>query len=351
MLVICAKQEVINRYGAVQGEQVWQAAEALGTMLDVSGLGTDEIRAKINEHPQSEAACLIGDYALVPPFVLDNPTFHDKGDDDRKVPTDAPYGARPGSAAEFFLPSRPISRIPDSAAADAAAFIQLLTDAKNVQNRPTPAGTFEHASSEFAGAAQLVHQTMPGLSPIHLSPPQKKDDPVLGPLMSKRGRMHFLLHGSAKSPKRASLWGLPADTDPTVSATSLRGFDFDSATVLFSSCYSAMLDSNDGDPPRTADDQVALACLAAGAKIVYGCTRANWIDISVPFNSFGTALAACIWSELRAGKPAAQALLAARTAYAKAAAKIQDDEGVDSTAYILKTLMQMQCYGHPLATL
>jgi len=270
---------------------------------------------------------------------------------DEDVLTDAPYGAKPGSTAELYLPSRAVSRLPDSGVADAAGFVALLQSAKSAPGKATPPGSFEQAAAEFEGAAQMVHDAMQAQAVMRLSPPDLQGAPALDPLISSRGRIHILLHGSRDAADRDSLWGRAPQTSQfvrAVSAAELRAFNLEGAIVSFSSCYSAMLDSIGNAPARTADNQVALACLAAGAKAIYGCTRANWIDTQEPFDSFGTALMAAAWGELRAGNPAAEALRQAKRVYATAALQSNDAR---TRPYILKTLLQTHCFGHPLARL
>jgi hypothetical protein len=350
MLVIFDKQAISQRYGA-QDAAVLQAVADLGETVDVSNLAPSQIRATINQRPKEVPALLIGDYGLLPTFRMDNPTQTAEKQSDEDVLTDAPYGARPGSTAEFYLPSRAVSRLPDSGIADAAGFVALLQRAKSAPDKPTPQGSFEQAAAEFNGAAQMVHDAMQVQLPIRLSPPDQQGAPALEPLVSGRGRIHILLHGSRDAADRDSLWGRAPQASKfvrAVSAVDLRGFDLDGALVSFSSCYGAMLDSTGNAPARTADNQVALACLAAGAKAIYGCTRANWIDTQQPFDSFGTALIAAAWNELRAGKPAAEALRRAKRIYATAA--LQSNDGW-TRPYILKTLLQTHCFGHPLAKL
>lgn len=352
MLLVSSTSAVLARYGAVDGPRVVNAVNALGTVIDGSGRDETEIRREIDARDPSRTlpVCLIGDYELVPTFRMSNPTRRSSKEVDQDVMTDAPYGARPGQPEEAYLPSRAVSRLPVSSQDDADAFVALLARAAAAPTIPTPPGTFQHAADEFGGSADLVHAVLPGVARPLLSPPARQGNPALGPLASGRGRQHILLHGSAKHPGRATLWGRSA-ADPSfvsaMSAADLMACNLRGAIMSFSSCYSAMLDSLATEPPRRTDDQVALACLAGGAKVVYGATRANWIDITVPIDSFGAALVANIWRRLQDGEGAAEALRAAKFDYAR----IAFAGDFWTRPFVLKTLLQMQCYGHPLARL
>jgi hypothetical protein len=352
MIVVCSISALKAKYPGQAGADVRTAVEALGPVIDASGLDAPKIRDLVDQQDSTrrQPACLIGGYDLVPSFRLANPSLHAAKETDEDVPTDAPYGARPHSDAEHYLPTRAVARIPDSGVADANGFIALLQRAAQAPTLPTPTGTFQQTAAEFAGSARLVDGAIPGLSPVRLSPPDPAGTPTLPQLVSGSGRVHILLHGSDKAPGRSTLWGRAPGSShflPTAKAGDLANSALGGAIVSFSSCYSAMLDALPGDAPRTPGDQVALACLAAGAKVVFGATRANWIDITLPFDSFGSALIAHVWSQLRKGEHAAEALRLAKWEYARIAL------AADPWArpYVLKTLLQAQCYGHPMATL
>jgi hypothetical protein len=351
MFVICSTSSVRAKYGS-SGEKVLKGIARLGKIVDVSGLAPDDIRARIAKLAAGPA-CLVGGYDLIPPFMRANPTFGESHDDDKDIPTDAPYGAKPGKLVEEYAPSRAISRIPDDAAADAAGFLATLAHQSAAPARATPKGSFEEAADEFSGASSLVHSKIPGAAgQPRLSPPGKVSDADLTSQMSGNGRFHILLHGANFDPDWASLWGHTSKANaPFVRALSAQLFDLcdlRGAVVSFSSCYSAMLDVAPAvDGTRTTKNQVALACLAHGAKVVFGATRSNWIAVGGDFNAFGPALMARVWGLLGKGKPAAEALRLAKAAYLKEAlSRSPADQN-----YALKTVLQAQCYGHPEATL
>jgi hypothetical protein len=339
------------KYGSA-GSRVLQSIQSLGPVLDVSGQTPDQIRTAIAALPAKEAACLVGGYDLIPPFVRANPT-HGDSDDDVHVPTDAPYGATPGKAAEEYAPSRAVSRLPDGATADAAAFLATLDHQLDAPSAVTPKGSFEEAAKEFQGALKFVRQSIPGASGTQrLSPPADQKTAGLTGAISQHGRIHVLLHGANYDPDWAYLWGHDgAPKSPFLKSLSARILDLcdlRGAVVTFSSCYAAMLDVEPATSgARTPDNQVALACLAHGAKVVFGSTRSNWIAVQAPFDGYGPALVAEVWKELGKGTPAAEALRKAKRAYLKTV--LSGDPG--DRPYALKTVLQAQCYGHPAATL
>lgn len=352
MLVISSINAIRAKYAGRTSADVLAAMQALGPVIDASGRDAAGIRDLLdqNDPTRLKPACLVGGYDIVPSFRLANPTRDAAKETDDDVATDAPYGARPGSAAERFLPTRAVARIPDSGVADADGFVALLRRAAQAPHLPTPRGTFQQCAAEFAGSADLVHGAIPGLSRARLSPPDPDRMPPLQQQLAGVGRVHILLHGSDRAPGRSALWGKAAGNPGLVraaDASDLASSALTGAVVAFSSCYSAMLDHREGDPPRTPGDQVALASLAAGAKAVFGATRATWIDITPPFDSFGPALIAHVWRQLRLGRPAAEALRLAKWEYGRSALAVDPW----TRPYVMKTLLQAQCYGHPLATL
>ena len=351
MFVICSTTGVRAKYGS-SSANVLKAIGRLGDITDVSGLPPDGIQARIAKLGKGPV-CLIGGYDLIPPFMRANPTFGESHDDDKDVPTDSVYGAAPGKLVEEYAPSRAVSRIPDDAVADAAGFMALLAHQVAGLTTATPAGSFEEAADEFSGALKFVHGKIPGANAkLRLSPPEESSAPGLTTLLSGKGRFHILLHGANFDPDWASLWGHSSKTNaPFVRALSSQLFDLcdlRGAVISFSSCYSAMLDVAPAVAgARTAKNQVALACLSHGAKVVFGATRSNWIATGGSFDAFGPALIAEVWTQLGKGKPAAEALRLAKSAYLKIAL------GQDASEhnYALKTVLQAQCYGHPEATL
>lgn len=351
MFVICSTNGVRAKYGA-SGERVLTAIRKLGPVVDVSGLPPEDIQARIAKLATGPV-CLIGGYDLVPSFMRSNPTFNLSKDDDKEIPTDAPYGAKPGKLAEEYAPSRAVSRIPDGAIADAAEFLAILDYQSAAPTTPTPEGSFEEAAKEFAGALKFVRTAIAGASgKQHLSPPDTDKTPGLTAQLSGRGRFHILLHGANFDPDWSFLWGHETGAHtPFIKGLSAQLFDLcdlRGAVVSFSSCYAAMLDAAPAvHGSRTSRNQVSLACLSHGAKVVFGSTRSNWIETSAPFDGFGPGLMAEVWRQLGKGKKVAEALRLAKTAYLKVALA-GDPAG---RPYALKTVLQAQCYGHPDATL
>jgi hypothetical protein len=328
------------------------AIEGLGSLVDVTGLSPSRIQAKISATPLFESICLIGSYDLLPAFSRANPTSHLSGDTDASIKTDAPYGAPPGSIEDEFAPPRVPARIPDGADTDADRFLALLSVQRAAPRTRTPSDVFEEAADEFAGAARYVHRAVgksKARNPVRLSPPSIISTPDPVPLLSRRGRVHVLLHGADFSPDWAQLFGRKASAPPNdypeaLSAALIGRCNLTGSVVTFSSCYAAMLDGS----KRTPENQVALACLASGAKVVLCSTRSNWIQTMRPYSGFGPGLVAEFWKEFgKAGRRAAEALMRAKRAFLKAG--LAGDPA--DHPYVLKTVLQAQLYGHPDATL
>lgn len=338
-----------TKYGA-ESRKLMRVVETVGSVCDVSGLSAQQIRKRISKLPASEAVCLIGGYDIVPTFRRKNPTSHLDGDDDGPIPTDAPYGAAPGVIEEEYAPGRAISRIPDSVNKSASTFLKLLKSQQFMPQTRTPSGCFEQAANEFSGAAGYVHQFVAAQSlAVSLSPPSltARPDPV--PLISGRGRVHILLHGANYSPDWASLFGrsasAPRDDYPVALTTAQIGrCNLAGSVVTFSSCYAAMLDGRGG---RTFSNQVALACLHQGAKIVIGATRSNWIETRAPYDGLGPGLVAAFWKEFSAGGTAGNAFVQAKANFLKT--ELSRDPS--NHPYLFKTVLQMHLYGNPEVTL
>ena len=350
MIVVASKQAIRVKYQA-DANNVQDAIDALGPVLDASGMGAKQIRDAIDQRDPSRSVpvCLIGGYDIVPAFKPPNPTVKFVHDPDEDVTSDAPYGARPDDPAEVYLPTRAVSRIPDSGVPDAGQFIDILNRAAAAPGVPTPPGCFHLAANEFLGSAQLV-MAVPTLNVgLNLSPPVPNSLPPVQGEIAGKGRIHFLLHGADEPARWDRLFGAANRKSllvPAVRVSDLKGFALKGSIVTFSTCYSAMLDPRSGQR-RNPDNQPALACLVAGAKTVYGSTRANWIDDTPPFDSFGSALIAAVWQLLVQGKPAAEALRQARFDFAESSLA----RDAWTRPYVLKTLLQAQCYGHPMARL
>jgi hypothetical protein len=348
MAFLCARSAVRAKYGAY-ADVVLRAIDRLGDVVDVSHLAQDDVRGAIAKLPKNEPACLVGGSDVFPPFRRPNPTAKLSGDDDRDIPTDSPYAATPGTTAEEFAPTRALSRIPDGASADAASFLKILAFQAAGPSTPTPAGSFEEAAAEFEGALGFVRKSIPGTTAAPLlSPPEEITERTLPSRISGRGRVHILLHGADYDPDWAILWGhasKPANS-PMLKALSARLIDLcdlRGSVVTFGSCYAAMLDSGQSHEPRTEDNQVSLACLGHGAKVVIGATRSNWINTQSPYDGLGPGLVAKVWSELAKGTAVAEALRLAKRAFVVDAMRGDSED----LPYVYKTVLQMQCYGRP----
>jgi hypothetical protein len=344
-----SQHAISAKYGTTWTGKILASVHALGNAADVSGATADDIHAQIAQLPAGEPACLVGGYDQIPPFMRPNPTYHLDGDEDDQIPTDSPYGAAPGQPFEEYVPSRAVCRIPDGATPDPASFLKILSFQQKAPTTATPGGTFEEGAAEFFGALGYVHGTIPGADPAgpRLSPPSTIDDADLPQRMTQKGRAHVLLHGANHSPQWAYLFGhdvnaAPTDFQEALSCRVIDLCDLRGCIVTFSSCYAAMLDTGESEAPgRTEANQVALACLGHGAKVVYGATRSNWIDTTDPCDSLGPRLSAEIWRALATGVHAAEALRKAKETFLATLVDKQD------IPYGRKTLLQFQCYGHP----
>jgi hypothetical protein len=350
--VLLNVERMKNKYGAAAND-ILKAAMDLGPEVNVSGLTCTAIQAKIASLPTTDSVLLVGGYDHVPAFVLANPTAHVEGSaGDKDIPTDAPYGANPGSRAQQLVPTRVVARIPDGpAAASGQEFLAVLQSAKVATS--TPAGCFNEAALEFAKPATDVAIVMGGVAQLIDSPPATDGDSDVAARLRSKGRLHVLLHGANFPSGWSLLYGhAPGGTawPEGLSATILKRAELVGSVATFSSCYAAMIDLDaSGHPVRDADNQVALACLRAGAKAVFAATRSNWIN-SGSGDVLGPGLMKRVWEGLEAGKTAGQALIAAKRDLAKSAMQGPFATKQD-LPYVHKTLLQSQIYGNPDACL
>jgi hypothetical protein len=213
-----------------------------------------------------------------------------------------------------------------------------------------PSGTFQEAAEEFKGALGFVATTIPNVTgPQLLSPPETIANDALPSMLAQKGRVHILLHGANRSPDWAYLYGhAPGASDypRALSARLIDLCDMRSSIVTFGSCYAAMLDTGDSEAPaRTEDNQVALACLGHGAKVVIGATRSNWIQMNPPYDGYGPGLIGHFWQQVGRGVKAAEALRLAKVEYLKEVVQGSPKD----LPYARKTVLQIHCYGHPEA--
>jgi hypothetical protein len=355
MRVIVSRTAVQTKYGVTWTTKILHAAAALGPVVDVSGKSADDIRALIAATPGDEAHVLLGGYDLIPSFSRPNPSYHLSQDDDQTIPTDTPYGATPGSTAEEFVPKRIVARIPDATGpATPADFLKVIGFQTDATSAATPAKRFEECAAEFELATRMVGSAIRGgKQQLVESPPAKlKGPPDVVSGLSGAGRVHVLLHGADFSPDWGFLWGRDEATGTFLKAISAQQIDLcdlRGTVVTFSSCYAAMLDSGTSEAShRNESNQVALACLGHGAKMVIAATRSNWISLSGTGDGLGPGLIAEVWRQLAKGKKVGAALRDARIAFVK---KWLEQSGAKERPYILKTALQIQLYGNPEAKL
>ncbi|MFZ1981037.1 MAG: C25 family cysteine peptidase [Smithella sp.] len=353
MKVVINVSGVKNKY-ARKSQDILDAAEALGSGMDVSEFDTAHIHTQIAALPDTESVLILGGYDLVPTFVLNNPTLHieqqNEGDAaaDMNIPSDGPFGGIPGNKAQQLLPTRPVARVPDGPAAAVDDFLTML---KNVTAKPNiPDGAFQEAAQEFEKQAIDVAKALNISVPLILSPPTDVTDPTLPAKVNGKGKIHILLHGANYSPDWANLWGHASESKDWLvglSSQILRNVTLAGSVITFSSCYAAMIDLDSKNAPvRDSTNQVSMACLYAGAKAVFAVTRSNWIGETGSL--LGPGLATNIWKGLLAGKKAGQALIDAKRQLASDAMTSCSQEDLP---YVYKTLAQAQFYGNPEATL
>ena len=210
MVFAVNKNGIQAKYGSWTSK-IMVSIEDLGPTLDISTLSEMEIRKKFASLDKGEPVCLVGGYDIIPPLRRPNPTSGSQ-DNDRDIPTDAPYAVPPDAGKEEeYAPRRAISRIPDGGTKDPPSFLKILAFQKKVPKAVTPPGSYEEGAREFHGALAFVHEVIPKPGDtLYDSPPQTIDEPELPQGITQKGRIHILLHGADRSPDWAYLFGRDA---------------------------------------------------------------------------------------------------------------------------------------------
>ncbi len=160
--------------------------------------------------------------------------------------------------------------------------------------------------------------------------------------------VYLMLHGSRVDGTR--LWG-EADDVPFEAVTLRNIGALPGAVVLVGACWGGLIsdlraiDYQDGAPipPRSPENSIALACLAAGARAVIACTGSHYSPVREPYDYFGGPLHRDFLKAYLDGSPPALALLTAKQAYAAAMPHGLTDPDDEAIEY--KMIWQFTCLG------
>lgn len=161
MLCLTPVGAIKKTYGS-RSVQILKAIDALGSVVDVTGIGPPGIQAKIASLSAAESICLIGSYNILPPFSRKNPTSHLSGDTDKDIKTDAPYGAPPGSMEDELAWKGGRGGLRGSATADVAARLAKKLGVKMRRSVSAQSGDVEFTEQTRVGKRSIVVQVRGG---------------------------------------------------------------------------------------------------------------------------------------------------------------------------------------------
>lgn len=250
------------------------------TAAKVKGV-VDRLCAKL----APEYLVLLGAGDVVPQFEVANPTLHDDGDTDPRVPTDNPYAcSRPFVAAQrssYLIPDRVVGRIPDlPGATDPALLLEGLATAAGWKSKPASsyAGDLLACCDEWVGAGRACVQAI-GRAPgrLQVSPPATATSPAI------RGRHGKLLqmikvHGAELD---AQFYGQAGNsypellTSPTITGRTRPG------TVVGAMCCfgAALFDPTDPAAVVPGALPIPAVYLEQGAFGFAGSTTTAWVGV------------------------------------------------------------------------
>jgi hypothetical protein len=183
---------------------------------------------------------LFGGTDIVPMFVVTNPHYSAKGDNDKKVPTDSPYAS---SSPSYLVPDRVIGRIPDVVSdRDPAWLLDYLTTATSWRSRSARfyRETYAICSVEWKDPAKKCMQHIPKpISDLLISPPTRDIS------TSARNRLSAPLHmiQCHGSPKDTKFYGKKNGGGFKIAITSatLRPRLKPATVVATGCCYGAQI--------------------------------------------------------------------------------------------------------------
>ena len=261
---------------------------------------------------------IIGDWDIVPPGVLPNPTT-----DGDPLITDDIYGDTDHD--ELTVPDVPVARIPDGDSLD------LLVTQLSPSTVPE-AGNFTVANSKRPHADVATRQVFGGDRVLLWSLPTRHSD--IDPSLVNVRHSYIVLHGSAED---ASAWWGEEPTLPvalTVSEANSQG------VVLSAACYGAMTYGH------TPEDSVALAFLANGSRAFVGSSVITYAYVKAAdpqglIRGTGGRFEYTFLNALAAGQPPLEAFMSAKQEMGNWS------RSPSAKPWDVKTLHEMHYYGKP----
>lgn len=316
LLFVTHSDRLRQNVGTTAAEAVLLALRAAPHKLVEVGDGelAHDIVARVaaDSSPEIRGIVIIGGYDVVPAERRDTLTAALRRNappdaDNYVVWTDNLYG----DTDDDGLPELPVSRIPDGRSAQlllralSPPRLDPLMRRHGVRNcqRPFADSIFGALKGGDAMLASYPHPDAAGYA-------------------TAGDHLYFMLHGDFEDATR--FWGELPEGGSVEAVHIDQIADMAGATVFTGCCWGALpVREPAGIPnpsgqvtPRTADDSIALRCLARGALAYVGCTGTHYSPTVAPFGYLGGPMHQAFWDRLCGGDAPAQALFEARKLYA-----------------------------------
>ena len=303
-------------------------------ITDVSAKSAiDRLIGKLAKSPgTSISVLLLGGGEVIPYFRLSNPTR----DSDASVPTDNPYGCKPGAvtAEKCLLPERPVGRMPDGNGSSVKLLVtQIENAAKASTLLPGAKTALGYTAAVWKKASQQVWSELGWKGTLRVSPPLSYVD-VKASWFKRKDCLYFNLHGSDREPHWFGQKGVSFTT--ALSPANVRRFNRRESVVLTEACYGAI------EMRRKKETSIALSFLSSGSLCMVGSTCVAYGAL-VPPLSEADLIALHFFGNVKKGMPVGEALLNARAQLAASAISRQGYLDDDDR----KTLLQFVLFGDP----
>jgi len=228
---------------------------------------------------------LFGGDDIVPHFVVPNPSYDPRGDDDRDVPTDNPYATatafRRSRLSSYLVPDRVVGRIPDMAGdGDPAWLLDYLAVASAwaSESRSAYGGAYAICCDAWKGAGEdCMREIGEPVARLMISPPET--DTSAAPRARLASRLHMIkCHGAQLDP---NFYGQRGNSYPvSLASDSLRRRLRPHTLAAAMCCYGAQVYSP-ADPAATEPGKWPLASsyLRGGAWGFVGSTMIAWVGV------------------------------------------------------------------------
>jgi hypothetical protein len=345
LLFITNRQKLGGRIGDQTVTQIMESLAATGGAVlpdysvdSITSSTLKPIRDILSSRPDIVGVVLLGGYDVIAPQTVDClPTDLRQRistvlePDNYVVWSDDAYSSRDDS----YLPTLPVSRVPDGGSAD---FIKgCLFRAPAVGINPLRVG-LRNVKRPLADA---VYEKLPGTGRMYVSSPVVSGD-MSGHVVGQN--VYIWLHGEWFDGKQ--FYGESSGADGSkqlIEALTVSSIiPGQTRNVLACACWGALL--ADTSAARMSgpfnslmtNNSIALTFLAQGGCTYIGCTGAHYYPNGVPLHD-------AFWAQILGGQPASKAIFDAKVSFLKGIP--HGNEGDMQLAIELKVWREFTCLG------